>query len=311
MALTPSIILLFISLFLSLSLVSGNNLAACVGTAVGARIIRLRSAALLGAAGFILGLLTLGHGMIEPAKVMLPSDPDVLLVSAILLGTVAVFLLGNVMRVPLSSTTALIGMVVGTSIASGHVIDRSYLIYVLGVWILAPGVSIAIAFFSTRAVVKSAAPRDPFARAKLYKLLILAASFLTAFASGSNTLALIVAISGFGNVQVLISIAAILFGSLYLSSRQIRRIGVEFLMLRYSNALITLLTSAFLMGFASMFGIPLSSTQTLSASVFGSGISYKHKLISTKPFLIIVAGWVIAPLLSLAIGLLLYGELFG
>ena len=41
--------------FVAVMLVSGNNLSACVGPAVGARIISKRFGMLLGAAGFTIG----------------------------------------------------------------------------------------------------------------------------------------------------------------------------------------------------------------------------------------------------------------
>ena len=44
-------------------LVAGNNLSACVGPAVGSRIISKRFAMLLGAVGFSLGLAAQGIGM--------------------------------------------------------------------------------------------------------------------------------------------------------------------------------------------------------------------------------------------------------
>jgi inorganic phosphate transporter, PiT family len=75
--------------------------------------------------------------------------------------------------------------------------------------------------------------------------------------------------------------------------------------MRYPNTTVTLLSSTVLVEIATIFHIPLSNTQTLTAAVFGAGISYKTKLMSSKPFLKIVAGWIIAPLLSLVIGIII------
>jgi inorganic phosphate transporter, PiT family len=75
--------------------------------------------------------------------------------------------------------------------------------------------------------------------------------------------------------------------------------------MRYANATVTLLTSTILVELATVFNIPLSITQTTSTAVFGTGVSYRTKFVSVKPFLKIAAGWVIAPLLSFAIGLLI------
>ena len=43
--------------------------------------------------------------------------------------------------------------------------------------------------------------------------------------------------------------------------------------MRYSNALVSLIVSSLLVEIATFFAVPLSSTQTLTSSVFGVGIS--------------------------------------
>jgi PiT family inorganic phosphate transporter len=131
------------------------------------------------------------------------------------------------------------------------------------------------------------------------------ASFTTAYVTGANTLGMIVATGGFDLASVLAAIAAIFVGSFFLSEGAIKRVSQEFFLMRYANAAVTLVTSTVLVESATFFNIPLSITQTTSTAVFGAGLSYKTKLVSTKPFLKVVAGWVIAPLLSFAIGLLI------
>jgi PiT family inorganic phosphate transporter len=116
---------------------------------------------------------------------------------------------------------------------------------------------------------------------------------------------MIVATGGFDLASVLAAIAAIFVGSFFLSEGAIKRVSQEFFLMRYANAAVTLVTSTVLVESATFFNIPLSITQTTSTAVFGAGLSYKTKLVSTKPFLKVVAGWVIAPLLSFAIGLLI------
>jgi len=291
-------------LFLCVALVSGNNLSSCVGTAVGARIISLRLAAMIGICGFTLGLMTLGQNMVHSVQNLLPGGASEILASKVLLSIIAVFILGAILRIPLSFTSSLTGVLTGISIAHGLPIDLVFLSYVVIVWTLIPLVSIAAAFCAMR-VISGSKPKDIWSRARTYKFLIVAASFLTAYASGTNTLALVVAIGGFGIIQVSIAIAAIIFGSFFLSAREIKRVGSEMYSPRYSSALVTLLISTALILLASTYSIPLSSTQTLSASVYGAGISHRDRFIATRPFLMIASGWIVAPLLSLGIGLIL------
>jgi inorganic phosphate transporter, PiT family len=299
--LAPIAILLYALLFVSVMLVSGNNLSSCLGTAVGARIVGQKTAVVLGSAGFILGLLTIGHDMTNATQSLLHLGGD-LIFSEILLSTIFIFFLGNRLRVPLSISMALVGMLVGISIAHDLPIDSTYIISALVLWTTAPLVAMAIMFGFVRLAISKSDPKNLWSRLRLLKILVLAASFSTAFASGSNSVALLVSIPGFSSSNLLVAIAGIMVGTSFFSAGEIKRVGSEILLMRYANAFLTLVTSACLIVFANLSGIPLSSTQTLSVSVFRTGISYKHKLISTRPFALIVLGWVVAPLLSFVIG---------
>ena len=113
------------------------------------------------------------------------------------------------------------------------------------------------------------------------------------------------ATGGFDFAVIVAAVLAVFTGSFLLGGGMIKRVSEEFYLMRYANATTALVTSTVLVEAATIFNIPLSNTQTTAAAIFGAGISYRTKFVSVKPFLIIVAGWVIAPLLSFAIGLLL------
>ena len=90
---------------------------------------------------------------------------------------------------------------------------------------------------------------------------------------------------------VVAAIIAIFVGAFYLSAGEIRRVGQELFLMRYPNATATLVVSTVLVEAATVLNIPLSNTQALSSAVFGTGISYKSKFVSIKPFLLIVVNW--------------------
>jgi PiT family inorganic phosphate transporter len=75
--------------------------------------------------------------------------------------------------------------------------------------------------------------------------------------------------------------------------------------MHYADATATLVTSTFLLEVAILFNIPLSITQTTSTAVFGIGVSHKTKFVTTKPYLKVVAAWIIVPLLSFTVGILI------
>ena len=135
--------------------------------------------------------------------------------------------------------------------------------------------------------------------------MLIVLAFSTSYVLGANTVGLIVATGGFDLAAVAVSIVAIFIGTFYMSVGVIRRVSQEFFLMRYPNAAASLATSTVLVEVATIFNIPLSNTQALSAAVFGIGMSYKSKFLSVKPFLITVVSWVVAPILSFAIGFII------
>ncbi len=97
---------------------------------------------------------------------------------------------------------------------------------------------------------------------------------------------------------LLVIILGIIFGSIFLSSGEIRRIGNDIIPLRYANAVVTQSVSVFLVEIATFFGVPLSNTQTLTSGIYGAGSSYKTKLILKKPLITIIFIWISTALIS-------------
>ena len=296
-------IALVVLVFVAVMLVAGNNLSACVGPAIGSRIVTKRFGVLVGAAGFSAGLLVQGSGMMQSVGTLLPNASSVLRAEALLVAII-IFVIAYRLRVPMSLSMALVGLLAGLSIAGKSPVNGLFVGEVVLTWVLVPLVAFGLAFALIRSLNRSW-PTNLWHRLQAYKVLLIVASFTTAYVTGANTLGMIVATGGFDSASVLAAVAAIFVGSFFLSEGAIRRVSQEFFLMRYTNAAVTLVTSTVLVEAATVFNIPLSITQTTSTAVFGAGLSYRTKFVSVKPFLKVVAGWVIAPLLSFAIGLLI------
>ena len=296
-------VILVVLTFVAVMLVSGNNLSACVGPAVGSRIVSKRFGAFLGAAGFSVGLLAQGAGMTRSVGVLLPNATS-LLRSEALLVAILIFIIAIVIRVPMSLNMSLVGLLAGLSVAGNAPASGGFAFEVVLMWVAAPVIAVALAFFLIRFLDRSW-PTNFWRRIQTYKVLLIVLSFSSAYVLGANTLGLVVATGGFEPATVLAAVAGVFVGSFLLGGGAIRRVSQEFFLMRYANATATLVASTILVEVATVFNIPLSNTQTTAAAVLGTGVSYKTKFVSLKPFLTIAAGWVIAPLLSFAIGLLL------
>jgi PiT family inorganic phosphate transporter len=295
--------LLIIATFIAVALVSGNNLSACVGPAIGSKTLSQRVGILLGAAGFSLGLLIQGSSMITSVHMLLP-NPTSQLQLEVLLVAILVFVVADMIRAPISLSMSLVGLLAGLSFARKTLIASPYVVEVIILWFVAPLVAIGLSFYLIRAINKRL-PDDVWRRVQIYKSVLILLAFSTSYVLGANTIGMIVATGGFNLLTVLTAVGAIFVGSLYFSRGEIKRVSQELFLMRYPNATVALLTSTFLVEIATTFKIPLSNTQTMSAALFGTAISYRTKFISLKPFAIIVAGWIIAPILSFAIGLII------
>jgi inorganic phosphate transporter, PiT family len=289
--------------FLAVMLVSGNNLSACVGPAVGSRIISKRFGMLLGATGFSVGLVAQGATMTNTVKQLMP-NATVEFEAVALLVAVVVFVVADLIRVPMSLSMSLVGLLAGLSVANGALTNGAYVAEVVGLWVAAPIIALVFAFYLIRVIGRSH-PKNVWRRLQAYKVLLIVLAFSTAYVLGANTLGLIVATGGFNLTTVAFSVVAIFVGTFTLSAGEIRRVSQELFLMRYPNATATLLTSTVLVEAATALNIPLSNTQATSAAVFGTGISYESKFVSLKPFLLTVLSWVIVPLLSFTIGLII------
>ena len=85
----------------------------------------------------------------------------------------------------------------------------------------------------------------------------------------------------------------------------LKRVGEDMYSMRYFNALTSLAVSSIMVEAATLFSLPLSSTQALTSSVFGAGLSYRYKALFLKPYLIVVLTWVISPVTGLIVGYLI------
>ena len=289
--------------FIAAMLVSGNNLSACVGPAIGSRIISKRFGMLLGATGFSMGLILQGNGMTKTVNMLLPSNTLQFQAEALLVAII-IFVIADLVRAPVSLSMSLVGLFAGLSLANGALKSGIYVAEVVAMWIAAPLIAIVFSFYLIKTINKSP-PKNIWRRLQTYKILLIVLAFSTSYVLGANTIGLIVATGGFDFATLVAAIIAIFIGTFFLSAGEIRRVSQELFLMRYPNAMSTLLTSAVLVEAATIFNIPLSNTQALSSAVFGASISYKSKFVSLKPFLVTVSSWIVAPLLSFTIGIII------
>jgi PiT family inorganic phosphate transporter len=329
---------LFLSsgLFLGWSL-GANDAANLFGTAVGTRMVRFRTAALVASVFVILGAVSGGAGTTKTLGRLGAIDAPAGAFGVALAAGLAVVLLLTKIGLPVSITQAIVGAILGWNLFTARSTDAKTLSQLLSSWLISPLVAAAIAatlFIAMRAAI----PRlkvhllkeDAFTRASL-----LAVGAFASYGLGVNDIAnvmgVFVRVSPFPDripvgpftitsVQMLfllggLSIAA---GIVTYSERIMRRVGSGLTSLSPLAALIVVLSAGlvlFLFGSAELQAllkssglpgwplVPVSATQAVVGAILGISL-VRHSGIRLRALGEIVTGWIAAPVAALVFSLI-------
>jgi inorganic phosphate transporter, PiT family len=283
------------------AVVSGNNISACCGTIIGSRMVNRRTGILIAVAGYLLGLSIEGPKLFKVRQAFLPTETSTEIFS-ILLVTLLIFIGGELTRIPLSLSKSLTGTILGVSFAIGTLQQTDYLIFILIFWASAPLVATALGLFLVR-VDDRYSPRNLWVKLSLLKAGLVVMAFLSAYVTGSNALGLI---AGVPSNQPLVATVAVgigsLLGAFVLGRGALRRLTEGIYSLRYPNAFYSQLLGAGTVELANQLGVPLSTTETVSSGIIGSGLASKMRVMNSRNVFLIVASWVISPTLGFLLG---------
>ena len=283
------------------AVVSGNNVSACCGTIIGSRMVNRRSGILIAVAGYLLGLSVEGPKLFRVRQAFLPTETSTEIFS-ILLATLLIFIGGELTRVPLSLSKALTGTILGVSFAIGGLQQTNYLVLILVFWVSAPIIATALGLFLVR-LNDHYSPRNLWVKLSLLKAGLLIMAFLSAYVTGSNALGLIAGVPSNQSqiAAVVVGIGSVL-GTFVLGRGALRRLTEGIYSLRYPNAFYSQLLGAGTVELANQLGVPLSTTETVSSGIIGSGLASKMRVMNSRNVFLLIASWVISPALGFALG---------
>ena len=314
-------------LFLGWSL-GANDAANIFGTAVGTKMVRFRVAALVGSAFVIVGAVAAGTGASETLGRLgsvnaLPGAFTVALAAAFTV------LWMTRLRLPVSTTQAIVGAIIGWNLFSGMDTDFGALTTIVSSWVAGPLLAMvfsALLYFVVRAFLRRVRIgiilQDAYTRAAL----VLAGAF-GAYSLGANNIAnvmgVFVPVSPFSRTELLgiglsspqqlflLGGLAIAVGIFTYSYRVMQTVGNDLYKLSPVAALIVVLShSLVLFLFASedlkiFFEmrnipwfplVPISSSQAVVGGVLGIGIAKGGRNINLGLLARISMGWVSTPL---------------
>jgi PiT family inorganic phosphate transporter len=286
--LIPVVVLLILAGAVAFAIGANDNTLASL---VGAKVLSLRNAVILGGILLMIGAVVLGHGVsttIGANMVTQPLSAD--LVFVISLAIMVWMLLSASLGYPISATHAIVGSILGIGLLSelvwGIPLVRWDIISVIVIgWILSPIFSLAIAYFLQRYVrrtflSKSRGLTEIQLREQIFGWLLLVMVIIICLSRGGNDVAkavglLTVFFTGPIEFTLLLLLGGVgmAIGLLVLGRRVVKTVGIELTELRPSASFSSATAGAIVLLVGTILGVPLAATHILITSLIGSGMA--------------------------------------
>jgi len=304
-------------MFLGWSLGS-NDASNVFGTAVGTRSVTFRTAVICICLFCVLGALLEGAEGIETIGGITNQSLSSAFISsmaAALTVTVMTFL-----RLPVSTSQAVVGAIIGISFGLGQPVDFSSLTKVVLCWI---GTPIGAMIISVILYLPLGYLWNRFAYRKiqlvdnLLKYGLIAAGSYGAYALGANNVANVTGVfygTRLGELGssglALIGALSICFGVVTYSRRVMMTVGEKLVPLDPFTAFIAVLSEAITVHIYAMIGVPVSTSQAIVGAVLGIGLIKGMRAVNNKVLAGICIGWVSTPVIACIVALVLFRIFF-
>ncbi|ASJ10521.1 Na-dependent transporter [Thermococcus sp. P6] len=293
--------------------IGSNDSANAMGTAVGAGILTFHQATLTIAIFTIMGAYLRGYRVMKTVgKGIVPEGYLTMEMAVIALLAAGVWVtIATVKGLPVSTTQAIVGGVIGVGLATRAPVNWYTLGKIAAAWVVSPVLSGILAIFLYRfysfvvSKIRSISTVEV-----LYKVLAILGGSYMAFNFGTNEVANAsgpIVGAGFlepktAGVLVALSLA---IGSLTFSYAVIHTVGKKITALGPISAFAAQFGSAMAVSLANVFGLPVSSSQSIVGGVVGVGL-LAGKGVEKSVIRDILFGWVATPLTAILISLVIF-----
>ncbi|ADY00933.1 Phosphate/sulphate permease-like protein [Vulcanisaeta moutnovskia 768-28] len=291
---TYTLIVNYALAFLLSFLVSGNNLSANAGAAVGSRSIDYKYALVIALLGYVLGLWLQGTYM----KSNIVSGDVALVAMAV---AIVIFIIGEGMKVPMSLTGSLYASLVGASFALGHIMSNA--VFVLSYWLSLPIIVMFLSYILYKFL--SAFSRISFRHIGIYRALSILTVFLLSFSFGANNLGLLWALLGFSYRGLLLIIISSMMGVLLIGWRTLYRLSTGLFTIGPLTSFTVQLFSFIAMEIGTLYSVPMPVTVTTSFGLVGVGAAHRFRIINLRYFNELILGFIASIIVGLIFSYLL------
>lgn len=294
--------------FLGWSL-GANDSANTFGTAVSARMLSVRLAVVLIAVFVIIGAAMQGAAGVETIHKLSHQTSLTAVVSSF--SAALTVTLMTILKLPVSTSQAVVGAILGVGVASKSDVAWQKLIKVLACWIGTPIGALlfsVVIYHSLRTVLRLWRPSiyvyDPFMR---WALII--CGCYSAYALGANNVANVTAVFvGEISVQAATILGGICIaaGALTFGHNVMRTVGKGIVMLDSFSALVCVLAMAVTVHVYAMVGVPVSTSQGIIGAVLGVGFIKGLQTVNGRMLRRVCMGWLATPFVAAAVGALIF-----
>jgi PiT family inorganic phosphate transporter len=294
--------------------IGANDTANCIGTTIGCGLLSFKKAVVLVAIFAVLGAVLQGqHVMKTIGKGIVLADLSFGAIVVALICSGFFVTLATFFRIPTSTSQAIVGGVVGIGLAMGAELNSSKLLTIVGSWIICPLLAVALAYALMHLlgfILRRIQISTMLIQTAIGWLAIISACYV-AYSMGANNVGDAVGpIENLGIISpvILVTIGgvAIAAGALTYGKKVADTVGKGITPLDLTGAFAAQMSSAFGIHLFSMLGIPVSTSMAVVGAVVGVGLVKGVSAISQKSIFVILAGWVLTPLLSATSSFLLY-----
>lgn len=290
------------ALFLGWSL-GANDSANVFGTAVACRAIRFSVAASITAIFVTIGAVLEGAEGIHTLSGLTAQDLNSAFISS--LAAALTVSLMTYLSLPVSTSQAVVGAILGIGIALQQPIYWQGLRKVVLCWIGTPIGAMLISFllYKIFQAILAKFTLTLLSINRFVKFGLLLSGAYGAYALGANNVANVTGV--FVEAEMLSLRGAMLFGGLSIalgavtySKNVMLTVGAGLVKLDGFSAFIAVLAEAITVHIYAEIGVPVSTSQAIVGSVIGIGLVLGMRTINNRTLIHIVVGWVTTPLVS-------------
>jgi len=279
-----------------------NDAANVFGPMVGSGAVRFRVAAILSSLCILVGAVTIGargfatYGAIGTQTLI---SSFVIMLAAGLTVTLMTFL-----GLPVSSTQAVVGAIIGSGLVFGGVAFEP-LVKIFVSWVLTPLGGLIAAYVPYRLLMRfpDALPHRMVNRSGFLRIALILVMCYSAYALGANNVANVTGVYvGAGLLTpltaALLGAASIGLGILTFSRRVIRTVGNRIVSLDPVSALVVVLAEAITLNVYALLGVPVSASQAVVGALLGIGLVKGMRTIDARVLRRVLFGWIGTPTLA-------------